>query len=141
MAGITRLLVMLEEDSSIRLELSKGIPSSVDEAIQEIKNVLEPVEMSVDEATILSQEDSIFSVSSDDTLPVSSPSSGTYRKEQWPKVFVIPTFSHATESQLSAGNAEYQRSQVRLTPSSKILSDILETLMYYNTKCICTNLM
>ena len=33
-----------------------------------------------------------------------------------------------TESQLKAGNAEYQSNQVRLTPSSKMISDILERL-------------
>ncbi|KAI9541136.1 hypothetical protein NQZ68_033596 [Dissostichus eleginoides] len=91
---------------------------------------LEPVEYSVDKANFQSQDDSSMSSSacSGDTLPVSSPSSDTYRKEQWPKVFLIPTFSHSTETQLRDGNAEYQRSQVRLTPSSKMLSNILETL-------------
>ncbi|KAL3043100.1 hypothetical protein OYC64_020920 [Pagothenia borchgrevinki] len=38
MAAITRLLVILEEDSRIKLELPNGIPSSVDEVIQEITN-------------------------------------------------------------------------------------------------------
>ncbi|XP_052459822.1 uncharacterized protein LOC128018377 isoform X2 [Carassius gibelio] len=89
---------------------------------------LEPVGTSVNKASFLSQDDSSISASSDDTLPISSASSDTYRKEQWPKVFVIPTFSHSTESQLRDGNAEYQRSQARLTPSSKMLSNILETL-------------
>ncbi|KAK5883477.1 hypothetical protein CesoFtcFv8_019804 [Champsocephalus esox] len=176
MAGVTRLLVILEEDSRIKLELPNGIPSSVDEVIQEITNscgltneirlqykdadfgtwvnltstselkdlatlkvinvvpsvtlFLEPVEYSVDMANFQRQDDSSMSSSacSGDTLPVSSPSSDTYRKEQWPKVFLIPTFSHSTETQLRDGNAEYQRSQVRLTPSSKMLSNILETL-------------
>ncbi|KAJ4948213.1 hypothetical protein JOQ06_019750 [Pogonophryne albipinna] len=176
MAGVTRLLVILEEDSRIKLELPNDIPSSVDEVIQEVTNFcgltneirqqykdadfgtwvnltstselkdlatlkvinvvpsvtlfLEPVEYSVDKANFQSQDDSSMSSSacSGDTLPVSSPSSDTYRKEQWPKVFLIPTFSHSTETQLRDGNAEYQRSQVRLTPSSKMLSNILETL-------------
>ncbi|KAG1940152.1 sterile alpha motif domain-containing protein 3-like [Pimephales promelas] len=39
MAGITRLLVILEEDNRIKLELPNGIPSSVDKVIQKIKTV------------------------------------------------------------------------------------------------------
>ncbi|KAI9541109.1 hypothetical protein NQZ68_034214 [Dissostichus eleginoides] len=155
MAGVMRLLVILEEDSRIKLELPNGISSSVDEVIQEITNFcgltneirlqykdtdfgtwvnltstselkdlatlkvinvvpsvtlfLEPVEYSVDKANFQSQDVSSI-------------------KEQWPKVFLIPTFSHSTETQLRDGNAEYQRSQVRITPSSKMLSNILETL-------------
>lgn len=174
MAGVTRLLVTLEEDNRIRLELPNGIPSSVDEVIQQIKIVcaltneirlqyydadfgtwvnltstselkdlstlkvihveptvtlfLESVDMSAEKGNFHSQDDSSISASLDDLLPVSSHSSNTYRKEQWPKVFVIPTFSHSTESQLRAGNAEYQRSLVRLTPSSKMVSNVLETL-------------
>lgn len=38
MADATRLLVILEEDNRIRLELPNGIPSSVDEVIQQIKS-------------------------------------------------------------------------------------------------------
>ena len=92
--------------------------------------VFEPVDFSVNEANVHSQDDASISSSacSDVTLPVSDASSGTFRKEQWPKVFIIPTFSLSTESQLEAGNAEYQRNQVRLTPSSKMISDILERL-------------
>jgi|UniRef100_A0A8C4ZUH9 hypothetical protein len=175
MASVTRLLVILEEDSCIKLELPNGIPGSVDEVIEEIKNisgltneirlqyydadfsswvnltktsdlkdlatlkvvqpppvtlVFEPVDLSVNEANVHSQDDASISSSacSDDTLPVSDASSDTFRKEQWPKVFIIPTFSLSTESQLKAGNAEYQSNQVRLTPSSKMISDILERL-------------
>ena len=173
MASVTRLLVILEEDSRIKLELLNGIPGSVDEVIEEIKNisgltyeirlqyydadfgswvnltktsdlkdlatlkvvqpppvtlVFEPV-FSVNEANVHSQDDaSTSSACSDVTLPVSDASRDTFRKEQWPKVFIIPTFSLSTESQLEAGNIEYQRNQVRLTPSSKMISDILERL-------------
>ena len=139
MASVARLLVILEEDSHIKLELLNGIPCSVDEVIQEIKKVcgltneirlqyydddfgtwvnltktselkdlatlkviqtppvtlfLEPVDFSVNEANVHSQDDASFcsSACSDDTLPVSDTSSDTLRKEQWPKVFIIPTF-------------------------------------------------
>ncbi|XP_030225209.1 uncharacterized protein LOC115553204 [Gadus morhua] len=116
MASVTRLLVILEEDSCIKLELPNGIPGSVDEVIEEIKNisgltneirlqyydadfsswvnltktsdlkdlatlkvvqpppvtlVFEPVDLSVNEANVHSQDDASISSSacSDDTLP------------------------------------------------------------------------
>ncbi|XDV11159.1 hypothetical protein PO909_000172 [Leuciscus waleckii] len=159
MAVVTRLLVILEEDNRIKLELPNGIPSSVDEVIQQIKSVcgltneirlqyydadfgtwvnLTSTSELKDLANLKvihveptgnfhSQDDSSISAILDDLLPVSH-SSNTYRKEQWPKVFVIPTFSYSTESQFRAGNVEYQRSLVRLTPSSKMVSNVLETL-------------
>jgi len=151
MAGITRLLVILEEDNRIKLELPNGIPSSVDKVIQKIKTVcglpneirlqyydadfgtwvnltstselkdlaslkvihveppvtlfFDPVDMSADKGNFHSQDDSCISASLDDLLPASSHSSNSYRKEQWPKVFVIPTFSHSTQSQLSTREA------------------------------------
>lgn len=66
---------------------------------------------------------------SDDTVLLSSSSSSEgFRTEPWPKVFPIPIFSYDTEGQLEKGNVEYMKSKERLTPSSKMLSDILEKL-------------
>uniref|UniRef100_A0A8P4KR70 Sterile alpha motif domain-containing protein 3 n=1 Tax=Dicentrarchus labrax TaxID=13489 RepID=A0A8P4KR70_DICLA len=65
---------------------------------------------------------------SDDTIILSSSSSERLRTEPWPKEFNIPTFSFETEYQLEKGNAKYTKDQTRLTPTSKMLSDILERL-------------
>lgn len=177
MADITpiRLLVMLNENSSIRMELRKGIPNSLEELIDEVKNacglqgyirlqykdtdfgnifvnltstavikdltilkviqidpdstvVLYPVDPSVSSIPLvgLDSDDSSVSAHTDDTILLSSPSSDSLRTQQWPQVFTIPRFSYDTECQLQRGNAEYMRSQIRLTPSSKMLSDIHE---------------
>ncbi|XP_038144333.1 uncharacterized protein LOC119785654 [Cyprinodon tularosa] len=65
----------------------------------------------------------------DDTIILSQSSdSEGLRKEPWPKEFIIPPFSLETEGLLQRGNAEYAQNQTRLTPSSKMLSDILERL-------------
>uniref|UniRef100_A0A8B9KMH5 Uncharacterized protein n=1 Tax=Astyanax mexicanus TaxID=7994 RepID=A0A8B9KMH5_ASTMX len=66
----------------------------------------------------------------DDTVILSRSSSDSegLRKEPWPKEFIIPRFSLETESQLQRGNAEYAQNQTRLTPTSKMLSDILDRL-------------
>ncbi|XP_063044938.1 uncharacterized protein LOC134439052 [Engraulis encrasicolus] len=66
----------------------------------------------------------------DDTVILSRSSSDSegLRKEPWPKEFIIPPFSLETEGQLQRGNSEYAQNQTRLTPSSKMLSDILERL-------------
>lgn len=177
MADITpiRLLVMLNENSSIRMELRKGIPNSLEELIDEVKNacglqgyirlqykdtdfgnifvnltstavikdltilkviqldpdstvVLYPVDPSVSSIPLvgLDSDDSSVSAHTDDTILLSSPSSDSLRTQQWPQVFTIPRFSYDTECQLQRGNAEYMRSQTRLTPSSKMLLDIHE---------------
>lgn len=71
---------------------------------------------------------SLSTPDSDDTIILSSSSSERLRTEPWPKEFNIPPFSFETEGQLEKGNAEYIRNQTRLTPTSKMLSDILERL-------------
>lgn len=71
---------------------------------------------------------SLSTADSDDTIILSSSSSERLRTEPWPKEFNIPLFSFETEGQLEKGNAEYIRNQTRLTPTSKMLSDILERL-------------
>lgn len=71
---------------------------------------------------------SLSTPDSDDTISLSSSSSERLRKEPWPKVFNISPFSFETEGQLEKGNAEYIRNQTRLTPTSKMLSNILERL-------------
>lgn len=174
-----RLLVILSEDSSVRMELSKGIPNSLEELMDEVKNacgldgyirlqykdadfgnifvnltsttvikdltilkviqeypestvVLYPVDPSASSTPLFEQasDDSSVSAHTDDTILLSSPSSNSLtnslRTQQWPQVFPIPRFSYDTECQLQRGNAEYMTSQTRLTPSSKMLSDILE---------------
>ena len=75
-------------------------------------------------------DSSSFSAHTDsgDTVILSSSPSGRLRTEPWPKQFNIPTFSFETEGHIEKGNAEYTRNQTRLTPSSKMLSDILERL-------------
>uniref|UniRef100_A0A8C6UC02 Uncharacterized protein n=1 Tax=Neogobius melanostomus TaxID=47308 RepID=A0A8C6UC02_9GOBI len=65
---------------------------------------------------------------SDDTIILSRSPSERLRTKPWPKEFNIPTFSFETEGQLEKGNAEYTKNQTRLTPTSKMLSDILERL-------------
>lgn len=173
-----RLLVILNEENSVRMELRNGIPNSVEELIEEVKNacglegyirlqykdtdfgnifvnlssttvikdltVLKVVQVDPDSTTIvlypvdppmssilsvgLDSDDSSGSAHTDDTVLLSSSSSDSLRTQQWPKVFPIPPFSYDTECQLQRGNAEYTKSQSRLTLGSKMLSDILERL-------------
>ncbi|KAL6476470.1 hypothetical protein MHYP_G00149690 [Metynnis hypsauchen] len=173
-----RLLVMLNEDNSIRMDLRSGIPDSVDELIEEVKrscglggyvrlqykdtdfgnmfvnltstavikdlSVIKVVELNPDSTVVLypvdptvssfpsagqdNYDDSSGSPHTDDTVLFSSSSPESLRTQQWPKLFQIPLFSYDTESQLHRGNAEYMKSQTRLTPGSKMLSDILERL-------------
>lgn len=90
---------------------------------------LYPVDPSVSSIPFgLDSDDSSVSAHTDDTILLSSPSSDSLRTQQWPKLFPIPHFSYDTECHLQRGNAEYMKSQTRLTPSSKMLSDILEKL-------------
>ncbi|XP_050924246.1 uncharacterized protein LOC108895503 [Lates calcarifer] len=170
-----RLLVILSEDSSVRMELRKGIPNSLEELMDEVKNacglegyirlqykdtdfgnifvnltsttvikdltILKVIQLEPDSTVVLypvdppmsstplfglDSDDSSVSAHTDDTILLSSPSSDSLRTQQWPRVFPIPRFSYDTECQLQRGNAEYMTSQTRLTPSSKMLSDILE---------------
>lgn len=173
-----RLLVILNEDSSIRMELHERIPNSLEELINKVKNacgldrnirlqykdtdfgnmfvnltttaaikdltVLKVIQLDPDSTTVilcpvdlsvsnissfgLDSDDSSVSAHTDGTILLSSGSSDSLRTQQWPQVFPIPRFSHDTECQLQKGNSEYMTSQTRLTPSSKMLSDILEKL-------------
>lgn len=75
----------------------------------------------------LESDDSLTSAHTDDTLLLNN-SPDSLRTQQWPNAFPIPRFSYDTECQLQKGNAEYSKSQTRFTPSSKMLSDILEKL-------------
>lgn len=172
-----RLLIILSEDNSVRMELHNGIPKSLEELIEEVKNacglgghirlqykdtdfgnvfvnltsttvikdlsVIKVVQLDPDTTTIVlypvdptissipsggqdSEDSSSGSAHTDDTIILSSSSPESLRTQQWPKVFPIPLFSYDTECQLQRGNEEYTRSKSRLTPCSKMLSDILE---------------
>ena len=156
------------------MELRQGIPNSLEDLIDEVKNacglqghirlqykdtefgnifvnltsttvikdltILKVVQLDCDATTLvlypvdpllmstLDSDQSSMSASTDDTILLSSPSLDSLRTQQWPKVFSIPRFSFDTERQLQSGNEEYTRSQTRLKPSSKMLSDILERL-------------
>lgn len=73
--------------------------------------------------------DDAVSVDTDDTLILSSPSSGhSSRAKQWPKEFPIPSFSYDTEVQLERGNAAFKANGTRLTAGPRMKSDILEKL-------------
>jgi len=175
-----RLLVIVSEDSSYRMELTTGVPDTVEELIEQVKHscglcggirlqykdedfgmfvnlsstsaikdltTIKVIQLNLDAAIVLQLVDvsndnlpADLSSSghantshsersdSDDTVLLSSSSSEGFRTEPWPKVFPIPIFSYDTEGQLEKGNAEYTKSKERLTPSSKMLSDILEKL-------------
>lgn len=176
--ALVRLLVILSEDNTVRMELRNGIPSSTEELIEEVKNacglggcirlqyrdadfgnifvnltctsvikdlsVIKVIQLDPDSSTVvlypvdnftssirspgMTSEDSFSgSAQSDDTVLLSH-SPDSLRTQQWPKDFPIPLFSFDTECQLQRGNAEYARSQSRLTPGSRMLSDILEKL-------------
>lgn len=92
--------------------------------------ILYPVDPAVSSiySSGLESDDSLLSAHTDDTILLSSPSPDSLRTQQWLKEFPIPRFSYDTECQLQKGNVEYSKSQTRLTPSSKMLSDILEKL-------------
>lgn len=165
MANPIRLLILLSDNSSERMDLSR-VPDTVEELIEQVKEsckvaggirlqykdvdfggtfvnlnstsmikdlttikvipsatetlILEFVESDLDTSSI--------STNTDDTVILSSSSSEKLHTEPWPKEFNIPQFSFETEGQLEKGNAEYTKDQTRLTPTSKMLSDILERL-------------
>lgn len=165
MANPIRLLILLSDNSSERMDLSR-VPDTVEDLIEQVKEsckvaggirlqykdvdfggtfvnlnstsmikdlttikvipsatetlILEFVESDLDTSSI--------STHTDDTVILSSSSSEKLRTEPWPKEFNIPQFSFETEGQLEKGNAEYTKDQTRLTPTSKMLSDILERL-------------
>ncbi|CAI5648615.1 unnamed protein product [Oreochromis niloticus] len=165
MANPIRLLILLSDNSSERMDLSR-MPDTVEELIEQVKEsckvaggirlqykdvdfggtfvnlnstsmikdlttikvipsatetlILEFVESDLDTSSI--------STHTDDTVILSSSSSEKLCTEPWPKEFNIPQFSFETEGQLEKGNAEYTKDQTRLTPTSKMLSDILERL-------------
>ena len=183
MANPIRLLILLSDDSSERMDLPL-VPDTVKELIEQVKEaykltggirlqykdidfggafvnlsstssikdlitikviptvpdtdlILEfidsaPTDLSDrDSCSLLALTDSSFlsaHTDSDDTMILSRSSSERLRTKPWPKEFNIPTFSFETEGQLEKGNAEYTKNQTRLTPTSKMLSDILERL-------------
>ncbi|CAL8390980.1 unnamed protein product [Arctogadus glacialis] len=174
MANPIRLLILLSDDSSERMDLPL-VPETVEELIEQVQEAcqligcirlqykdvdfggtfvnlsttssikdlatIKVIPLVPDSDIILEFIDSVssnlseldsssFSAHTDsgDTVILSSSPSGRLRTEPWPKQFNIPTFSFETEGQLEKGNAEYTRNQTRLTPSSKMLSDILERL-------------
>ncbi|KAK0147511.1 hypothetical protein N1851_013018 [Merluccius polli] len=128
-----RLLLILNEDNIVRMELRNGIPNSLEKLIEEYKdtdfgdvfvnltstNVIK--DLTVIKVVQLDHDTTIIVLYPVDPTMSSSPS-------QWPKLFPNPPFSYDTECQLQRGNAEYTRSQSRLTLCSKTLSDILERL-------------
>lgn len=173
MANPIRLLILLSDDSSERMDLPL-VPDTVEELIEQVKEaykltggirlqykdidfggafvnlsstssikdlttikviptvpdtdlILEfidsaPTDLTHDSCSVSALTDS------DDTIILSSSSSERLRTKPWPKEFNIPTFSFDTEGQLEKGNAEYAKNKTRLTPTSKMLSDILERL-------------
>ena len=174
MANPIRLLILLSDDSSERMDLPL-VPDTVEELIEQVKEACKltggirlqykdvdfggtfvnlsstssikdlttiKVIPSVPDTDIILEfidsgpsnlsdlDSSSFSVhtDSDDKVILSSNSSERLRTEPWSKEFNIPPFSFETEGQLEKGNAEYTENQTRLTPSSKMLSDILERL-------------
>lgn len=175
MANPIRLLILLSDDSSERMELSR-VPDTVKELIEQVKEsckmaggirlqykdldfgvfvnlsststikdlttikvipsdpptdiVLEFINSNPADLCVSDTSSLTVHTDSDDTVLLSSSSSSSerFRTEPWPKEFVIPLFSYETECQLEMGNAEYTKSQRRLKPSSKMLSDILEKL-------------
>ncbi|CAL9682187.1 unnamed protein product [Knipowitschia caucasica] len=183
-----RLLVILNEENRMRITLEDGVPESVEELIEVVKNkclvmgyirlqyqdvdfgnafvnvtstqvigdltVLKVIELDPDSTVTLypvdvpcspiphsaspsvasslsthaeSEESSSGSGNSDDTI-ILHHSPAPLRTQQWPKVFHIPAFSYDTEMQLQKGNEGCVKNQTRLTPSTKMLSNILETL-------------
>ncbi|XP_049333465.1 uncharacterized protein LOC125801192 [Astyanax mexicanus] len=68
------------------------------------------------------------SLTSADTVIISSPESVSSRTQQWPEDFPVPKFSYDTELQLETGNLEYHTSNKMLTVSSRVKSDILNRL-------------
>ncbi|KAF6730795.1 hypothetical protein FQA47_008429 [Oryzias melastigma] len=178
MAAVTpiRLLIVLNEENSVRMELLDGIPKSPEELNNEVKNAcgleghirlqykdcdfgntfvnltsttvikdlttLKVIQLDPETTTLtlypvtfpessntsscLDSDDSLVSANTDDTILLSSPL--LLRTQQWPQVFQIPKFSYDTECQLQRANLEYIKNQTKLTPSSKVLSDVLEKL-------------
>ncbi|XP_034557216.1 uncharacterized protein LOC117825460 [Notolabrus celidotus] len=76
----------------------------------------------------LTYSSSVSSVDTDETEPVSSDSSSSSRQWVWPSVFPVPSFSYDAELQLEKANAEYNASGIRLSPSPKLKSAILQRL-------------
>ncbi len=77
--------------------------------------------------------DASSSVTSHDTLPISSESTSenlTYRSKGWPSEFPIPRFSSSTEILLQSGNEKYGCSGTRLDTKDlvSLLPDILGKL-------------
>lgn len=75
----------------------------------------------------LNQSEEETSLSSNDTIILSSPESASARS-QWPKEFQIPRFPYDVEMQLQNANQAFVSSGVFLNPSHKLKSDILESL-------------
>lgn len=75
----------------------------------------------------MSQSGEETSLSSSDTMLLSSPDSETARS-QWPTEFQIPKFPYDVEVQLQSANQAFISSGVILNPSHKLKSDILESL-------------
>ncbi|XP_034554787.1 uncharacterized protein LOC117823669 [Notolabrus celidotus] len=173
-----RLLVILSEDNSVRVQLRNGIPNSTEELIDEVMNacglggyirlqyrdtdfgnifvnltstsvikdlsVIKVIQLDPDNTTVvlypvdnltsgtpspgMNSEDSFSGSAHTDDTELLSHSPDSLRTQQWPQVFPIPLFSFDTECQLQIADAEYARSQSRLTPGSRMLSDILEKL-------------
>lgn len=174
MANPIRLLILLSDDSSERMDLPL-VPDTIEELIEQVKEAckltggirlqyndidfggtfvnlsstssikdltiikvipsvpdtdifLEFIESVPTDLSDLDSSSLSTHTDSDDTVILSSSSSERLRTEPWPKEFNIPTFSFETEGQLEKGNAEYTKNQTTLTPTSKMLSDILERL-------------
>ncbi|XP_035986263.1 uncharacterized protein LOC118559847 [Fundulus heteroclitus] len=118
------IFVNLSSTSMIKdLTTIKIIQAAPDIVLSFVESV--PSDLSDLDTSLVSQN-----TDTDDTIILSRSSSDSegLRKEPWPKEFIIPPFSLETEGQLQRGNSEYAHNQTRLTPSSKMLSDILERL-------------
>lgn len=85
------------------------------------------IRLSADSPGNVNQSGDETSLSSSDTILLSSPDSATARS-QWPTEFKIPKFPYDAEMQLESAHRHFISNGVLLNPSHKLKSDILESL-------------
>uniref|UniRef100_A0A4W6E0B6 Uncharacterized protein n=1 Tax=Lates calcarifer TaxID=8187 RepID=A0A4W6E0B6_LATCA len=100
-----------------------------------VVNIVEPyitlnvteVDTSFESESETSIYSSATSVSTSDTLILSSPEHGIQRSQRWPAEFPVPRFAYDTELLLASGNEAFKKDGIPLNFTS-ILPDILERL-------------
>lgn len=123
-------VVYIQEPATVTLTLT-----DVDGSFSSITDgSLQPPE----DGSLQPPEDACSSVSSQDTLPVSSDSeSSTHRSKGWPSEFPIPHFSSTTEIQLQSGNENFTCSGTLfgtkdlISPLPDILGRLAEAIYEY----------